>query len=94
MYIGIGSKCVIAVPKPSLDILHGVSKIEQNRCTAMPEIVVTDRSQIVLLQQLLEFLRNEVRLQKHTHIIYTNEVHIVPDIAATTELHLSELVGT
>ena len=41
--------------QPSLDILHSIPKIEQNRGTAMPEIVVTDRAQIVLFQQLLKF---------------------------------------
>lgn len=80
--------------QPSLDILHSIPKIEQNRGTAMPEIVVTDRAQIVLFQQLLKFLRNEVWLQEHTHIVYTNKVHIIPDIAAPAELHLSELMGS
>ena len=39
MDIGIGSKAVIAMPQPGLNVLHGIAKVEHNRRTAVTEIM-------------------------------------------------------
>ena len=42
----------------------------------MPQIMETDFPQAIFFQQALEFLTDKIRLQKHSHIVYANEVQV------------------
>lgn len=63
MDVNVGSKAVITMPKPGLDILHGIAEIKHDRGAAMAQIMEADWTQTVFDQQLLEFLAHEVRLE-------------------------------
>lgn len=42
----------------------------------VPQIMETDFPQAIFFQQALEFLTDKIRLQKHSHIVYANEVQV------------------
>lgn len=88
MDIGIGSKTVVAMPQPGLDVLHGIAKVEHNRRTAMSQIMKTNGAKPILLQNFLKFLAHEVRLQQHSHGIHADKIVVFVNVGASAELHL------
>lgn len=54
--IGVRREIIIAVPEPGLNILQRIAQVQHNGGTAMTEIMETDGTQVILLQQLLELL--------------------------------------
>ena len=57
----------------------------------MSEIVEADGAQAVLCQNLLELLAHEVGLEQHAHLVHADEVLVLPVIAGTSDLLLSQL---
>lgn len=74
--IGVSSKIIVAVTQPGLYVFHGITQIEHNCGTTVPQIMKSDLSETVFLQNLLKFLRYIVRLKKFAHIIYTDKISI------------------
>lgn len=91
--VGVGGEVVVAVTKPGLDVLHRISQVQHYRCTAVPKVMKADPAKSVFGQQLLEFLRNEVRLQEHAHFVYADKVQVGRIITGSTELPLGQLMS-
>ena len=92
MNIGIGSKIVIAVAQPCLNVFHAIIQIKHNCSTAMSQIVIPNFAKAIFLQYLLKFLRYKIRLKKFTHTIYTNKIKIPCIVASATQMPLCSLL--
>ena len=92
--IGIGSKAVVAMPQPGLDVLHGIAKVEHNRRAAMSQIMKTNGAKAVQLQNLLKFLTDKIRLQEHSHGIHADKIVVFVNVGASAELHLVQLAAS
>lgn len=80
MDIGICSKTVIAVAQPGLDVLHGIAKVEHNRRAAMSQIMKTNGTEPILVQNPLEFVADEIGLQQHSHGIYADKIVVFVNV--------------
>ena len=58
------------------------------------QVVKTNLSQLVLLQEFWEFSSDKIRLQEITHGVYADEVHVFPVIHLPTHLGLRQLALT
>ena len=77
MGVKLGRGIVGAVSEPGLNVLHRNSVFQQQTGTAMSEIVKTNLSQAVLLQNQGKVLRDIIRFHGETEIVYIDVLALV-----------------
>ena len=74
--VSVRCEVVVAVSQPGLDILHGITQVKHDGGAAVSEVMEADTTKTVLVQKLLEFLGDIVRLDKCASVVNTDEVQV------------------
>lgn len=76
--VDVGGGGKIAVPQPLLNLLHGYAVGQQERSTAVPQVVEADVPESVGLEQLRELLRNVLGVDQLSDVVDADIVQMLP----------------
>ena len=77
MGIDVGGGGESGVAQPVLNLLHGDTLTEKERCTRMPQVVETYGTQGIPLQKQSEMVRDVVRAKELPHLVHTDIIQVI-----------------
>lgn len=92
MDVSVRRKVIVAVAQPGLDVLQRIPQIQHDGRTAVPQIMKADLPHAILIQDLWEFVGDEIRLEQGSHGIHADKILVSGVVAVAADLLLIGLL--